>query len=698
MSFRQLLKISVAALATLPAAAALAEAPAPPDTSNWKCESCPFFAGYDAEATAGAEYAEHANASFGRYSGIDRQKAYADVGAEGSWQNADGGYASYSLDNLGLDSRSGAVRYGQAGRFDVGLNYDGLPYRRYDMTETPFAGGNTLTLPANWVAAGATAGMTSLAADLHRVDVGTLRKRYGVDGRYLFASGLKLFGSVRREEKTGTEIMGASFGFQAAQLPSAVDYQTDTLEVGAAWSSRNADVRLVLSDSKFKNTDAALTFANPYLMNVSEGRLALAPDNDARQWSLGGSLALPGSSSVSLNVGSTTLKQDAALLPTSTLPGATPPATGFDGNIKLTHAAATIGSRPLAKLSLHGRFAYDERKDDSNALTITQVLADGIPLGPETTPRYDFKRYRVDGGADYRLWRWLTVGVAADRIEIDRTQQVVRHTEDGRTYGKLRLALDSNLALTLKGGAAHRQARGIDLTLLPANENPWIGMYNLSNRDRDFFELQLSYSPLETLSLAAQGLYANDVYRHSEFGLVQGRERRIGATLAWTPAEKLSFYVDGSYQTRRSVVDGLSSGITSTVWQSVLSDRFSTVAAGGHWSRAKWDVSADYTHAASAGATGVGPFGLLGSFPDIRTRYDNARIGVGYALTEALRLRLRYVYQNYAADDWALDGVGPAAISNLLALGATPDGHNVNLIALSLSYRFGVTAAPAKSE
>jgi MtrB/PioB family decaheme-associated outer membrane protein len=700
MFTRPLLKISVAALAAVPAAAALAEAPAAPDTSNWKCESCPFYKGYDGDATAGAAYPDGANASYGRYTGMDHAKTYADLGAEGSWQNESGGIGSYTLDNLGLDSRSGELRVGQAGRFDVGLSYDGLPYRRYDMTVTPFSGGTTLSLPSNWVAAGTTAGMSSLAADLHRVDVGTLRKRYGIDGRYLFASGLKLFAAVRREQKTGNELLGASFLTQAMQLAPSVDYTTDTFEIGAAWSSRTADVKLVLSDSKFKNSDAALNFANPYLPLVPsavQGQLALAPGNEARQWNLGGSIALPWNSSVSANVGTTQLKQDAPLLPNSTFVGAPPPPAGFSGDVKLTHAAGTIGMRPLPKLSVHGRLAYDERKDDSTTLSIAQVTTDVAVGAAVTTPRYDFKRLRLDGGIDYRFWRWLTAGIGGDRIEIDRTQQVVQKTEDGRTWGLLKFSTENNLALTLKGGAGHREARGVDLTLLPANENPALSIYNLSNRDRDFGELRVSYSPLESLSLGVQGSAANDVYRRSEFGLIEGRERRIDATLGWSPAEKLSFYLDGGYQKRGSVEDGRYSTASPT-WRAELTDRFRTLGIGGHWSRAKWDVTADYTHADSTGATGVGLVGALGSFPDTRTRYDNARFAVGYACSEVLTLRLRYVYQNYASDDWALDGVGPATLPNLIALGAVPDGHNVNMIALAVNYRFGTKAPPPKSE
>ena len=76
-----------------------------PDTSGWNCTQCPFFAGYQAEAQAGALAAPGANANYGRYTGIDRSTAYADAGADGHWRDEQGSYANYELEQLGLASR-----------------------------------------------------------------------------------------------------------------------------------------------------------------------------------------------------------------------------------------------------------------------------------------------------------------------------------------------------------------------------------------------------------------------------------------------------------------------------------------------------------------------------------------------------------------------------------------------------------------
>ena len=693
------LRMTIAALLAAPCIPALGETPPPPDTTNWKCEACPFYKGYDADATLGAMYPDGANAAYGKYTGLDQSKTYVDAAAHGQWGTDDGTYAHYELDDLGLDSRTGKVTIGQDGRYSVTLSYAGQPHRIYDGTVTPYLGAGSLTLPSGWVPAGSTAGMTELATSLHGVDIGTIRKTAGLAAKGILGSGFTVFGSVQHETKRGTDIFGAAFLVQATQLARAVDYETNTAEVGVAWANRTASARLTLSDSKFKDAWSGMAFQNPYLPLVPSatyGMFALPPDYEARQASLTGSVALPASTTVSASLSYSELRQDEALLPTSTLPGATVPAA-FDGKINLGHYAATIGSRPLPGLSIHGRIAYDERNDKSTPLSLTQVVTDVAPGAAVTTPRYDYDRLRLDGGIDYRIWKWVTVGVAGDRLNIDRTNQVAKHTEDGRTYGRVKLTPFPTLSVTLKGGAAHREASGIDLSLLPPNENPLLSIFNLSNRERDFGELEATWAATGTVSLGVQGLMANDEYRGSTLGLLWGRERRIGATLGWTPEDTLSFYADGGYQTRETFQAGQYSA-GAALWQAEIKDTFWNAGFGGRYTKGRWEFTADYAHAISAGDTGVGNIGALGAFPQLRTRYDNADLTVGYAATASLKIRFRYAYQNFVTDDWALDNVGPSTVANLLALGAPAPRYNVNLWSLGITYKFGTGAAPAKAE
>src|SRR5580700_6083033 len=93
---------------------AAADSPSP-DTSDWKCTQCPFLQGYAGEAEVGAIDANGANASYGRYTGIDHTGVYAQAGASGQVRNDDGSYVHYDLERLGLASRDGVVEGGREG-------------------------------------------------------------------------------------------------------------------------------------------------------------------------------------------------------------------------------------------------------------------------------------------------------------------------------------------------------------------------------------------------------------------------------------------------------------------------------------------------------------------------------------------------------------------------------------------------------
>ncbi len=71
-----------------------------------------------------------------------------------------------------------------------------------------------------------------------------------------------------------------------------------------------------------------------------------------------------------------------------------------------------------------------------------------------------------------------------------------------------------------------------------------------------------------------------------------------------------------------------------------------------------------------------------------------ARLGVAYQWTTALQVRFHYTREQYNSNDWALNGVGPSTVPNLLSLGIQPYRDNVNLFALTVRYQFGHDSTP----
>jgi opacity protein-like surface antigen len=75
-------------------------------------------------------------------------------------------------------------------------------------------------------------------------------------------------------------------------------------------------------------------------------------------------------------------------------------------------------------------------------------------------------------------------------------------------------------------------------------------------------------------------------------------------------------------------------------------------------------------------------------FPTATTALDSVKLFATYRLRENVSLTGSYGYERYEARDWRLDGVLPATVPNLLALGELPPRYHVHVIRVGLRYRF----------
>jgi MtrB/PioB family decaheme-associated outer membrane protein len=666
------------------------------DTTAWKCEMCPFMQGYAGEAEAGLIGASGANATSGRYTGIDHNGVYADVSASGQYRSADGSFADYDLENLGLDSRKATATVGGEGRFDVSLSYDGQPNRLYDTGATPFrTSGSNLALPSGWVPAASTGGMSALNANLASVDIGSDRRTFALRARYFASPSWTLFGEFRHQEHEGTSLTGASFLTQASQLPQPFDYVTDSFEAGAAWAGRGASFHLSYLGSWFSDNNDFTTFANPYLPIVAgstQGRLGTPPGNALQQLTATGNVQLPWHSTLTIAASIGTLKQNSAFLPDSTLAGSAPPTpNSLNGDVHLSHYALGLGSRPLPKLSLRGNATYDGRDDKTSAFTVPYVITDTIPGDATLTPRYSEDKVHLDGGADYALVRWMKVGVAGkfDNIHYG-PGQVVTWTQDAHSWGFATFTPLEVLSFTLKGGNALRKVSSFDASALPPNENPLIRMYNYAPRDRVFYSLTSTWNITEKLTWSVEGSVNKDDYRNSPLGLQAVHEQRGSTALTWTPSETLSAFIDGGYQRLSNLQSGSTGSTFLAPWLVQDNQRNWNLGVGGRWvPQERWTLSLDYLLAPTYDNTETTAFSAQQAFPENWTKLNIARLEAAYQWTSALQVHFRYTYETYNSSDWWLNGVGPQTLPNLLALGIAPMQDHVNLFALSVRYQFG---------
>jgi MtrB/PioB family decaheme-associated outer membrane protein len=695
--------LAACATLSLASAAPAAADDASVDPNTWKCAQCPFPTGYDTQTEAGVLYANGANAYFGRYTGIDHGGAYAVAAASGQVRSNDGDYADYDLEQLGLASREGYIEGGREGRYDLRLSYDGQPDRLYDTGASPYRiNGNSLTLPASWVTAGSTQGMSTLNGSLAPLRIGSDRRTVALLARYFASPSWTVFGEFRRQEHDGTGMTSASFLTEAVQLPQPFDYVTNSFETGIAWAGRKASFRLSYTGSWFQDDSDSVPFANPYSPLVpgsTQGQLSLPPSNTLQQLNATGNVQLPLATTLTYGASLSTLKQNADFLALSTLPGQTTnEPNSLDGDVHLSHYALGLGSRPLPKLSVRGNAVYDGRDDKTSPLQFAYIVTDTFPGGTALTPRYSEDHVHLDGGADYALAHWLRIGVGGKLDEIHYGPgQVVNWTQDAQSWGRATITPVAPLSLTVKYGDALRKASSFDAAALPAGENPLIREYNYAPRDRVFSSLTGAWSITPTITWSIEGSLAKDDYRSSPLGLQGTHEQRLSSTLTWSPEDTLSAYLDAGYERLFNLQNG-STGDNTTPWLAADTDRFWNVGVGGRWiPQVRWTVTADYLVSPSYDNNESILGGTQQVFPQNWTKLASTRLGVGYQWTAATQIHFRYVREQYHSSDWPLNGLGPATVPNLLAFGVQPYRDSVNTFSLTVRYEFGRDATTART-
>ena len=672
------------------------------DTSDWICEFCPFESGYRADYEIGATNVSDDSAYFGNASGYGDEGIYVNVDGEGTY-TTDGHQLRWTLEDLGLDSRFAELEGGRQGSFDYNLAYREIPRQRFFTSYTIFqqTAADTLSLPGGWVSAPLTSGFTELDASLVQRNIESERSFLDIGGRYLLADRFRFSANYRRQDHDGVDLYsGASFT-QSSLFPRPIDYVTDEVNIKVRYSGENGSVSLGWYLSDFDNSNDALIWETPFTASAGAEfpAMAQAPDNNYQQVSVSGNYMFSQYQTVvgfSAAVGR--MEQDQAFLPytsNANLPAGALPRANLDGEVDTTNFAFTVSSKVVDKLRVRLAFRYDERDNQTAQDLWTRVITDTF-LSGELEPNipYSFERSTLNLSADYDLFDTVRISAGYDRKTIDRNfQEVSKQTEDSG-WGRLRWRPSNTFLVDIKGGASERDIDGVYDEALAATlgQNPLLRKYNFAYRYRVFADLTTVYSPEGSpVTVTVNALYAEDDYTHSQLGITAAEELRLSGDLSWALTDKASFYLTGGYENMDSEQSG-SEQFGLPDWRATNNDDFYT-AGGGIRVRQiadKFDFQLDYIR--SVGTSEINVTSAAGGpsqFPDLESTLDYLQMRLSYLRSERLQLTMNIRYQSFTAEDWALEGVGPATIPVVLTLGAQPYDDQVLIFGLGFRYLIG---------
>ncbi|WP_455208505.1 MtrB/PioB family decaheme-associated outer membrane protein [Kaarinaea lacus] len=656
-------------------------------TSSWECKWCPYedAAISAGEVNAGAGYVSNDSYKHGDYTGLNEEGAYFVGDLDYGYRGSTGTYSNVEAYDLGLDSRRIMADGGKQGQIDAEVKYSELPKLNLDTARTPYAVGANQTLPPGWDIT------TDLANALHYVDISTQRKTLDLSADYHQTKSLSYGLSFQRATKEGYRTMGLSIGGfgsgRSAILAIPVDYVTDQGQARISFARARWQASLSYEFSNFKNETDHVRWQNAFDTPpaATEGQTALEPDNTMQQFTLTGAYRFSQSTQASALLSMGRMEQNDSFLPYE-VTGSTAalPRASLDGKVNTFAGNLTVNSRFTDNFDLEAQYRQNEQDNDTPRATYSYIIADSAPAATaRTNIPYSFRQQELSVEGRYQLQKphKFTVGYAYENF--DRKYQEVDTTEENSIWGTYRNRMSKKWDWFLRLEVSDRSGDGYTPVNEPGfpNEDPLLRKYNMADRDRKLAKFAVSYLPQSAIQLSFYTDYANDDYSNSEVGLKESEQTNYTLDLQYSISEALSFNIDYTITNMDSMQAGSS-------WTAKNDDTVNVAHLGVLYQilQNKLKLGLDYTYADSEGDISF-PTGQV-PYPTLTSTRHTFEIYSDYNLNERSVLHVYYRYEEYDESNWAVDGVTPSTINNVLSMGEVSPDYNIGVFAVSLRYSF----------
>ena len=477
-----------------------------------------------------------------------------------------------------------------------------------------------------------------------------------------------------------------------------VDYVTDDVDVSVSYNAKKWQANLAYYGSIFSNNNTQLSWLNAYTPIVADAdsaQLALPPDNLFHQFVLSAGYQLGDSSHLSGDIAVGRMEQNESFLAATqngsilaTLPSL--PADSANAEVNTLDAKIKYMSMLTDKLRLNASYAYNDRDNKTPQLSYDWVTTDTFAATPRTNLPYSFTRSLAKVSADYKVAKSTKLGLGYDMDTQQRTLQEVDKTKENTLWGRIRVRSIENLFLELKLAQSERDGSTYTVvSTIDPPENILLRKYNMADRVRNTIRLHANITPQSRYAIGLNLDIADDDYEQSALGLTESRDVSLNADISAMLTEKTSanFFI-GRQQIESTQIG--SQTFSTPDWQANNDDTFDNIGVGVTHVliEDELDIGADFTRTSSTGKVTVNSGAPAPAFPDLTTDLDSLKIYANYRLSEMLYLKAAFWHERYDSNDWALDGVSPDTIPNLLSFGELSPSYNINVIKLSMSYKF----------
>lgn len=467
---------------------------------------------------------------------------------------------------------------------------------------------------------------------------------------------------------------------------------------------------------------------------ISRGQSSLPPDNMAHTFSLSGGVNLPLRTRLSGNFTYSLRLQNDSFLPHTINPvlegdpSLVLPRKSLNGNAQVFALNLNATSRPLPlPVTFTAKYRFYDYEDWSDTIVFPGHVVNDRSLSTDVRRAGRWSYSKQDASLDAR-WKIIeplafTTGVGWQRWDRNEHREVPVSNEFF-AKGVLDYTPTDWLLVRASYVPSFRRIDSYDTrahaehavdeepAALLQGQSLLLRKFDQAERNRHKAELQLQFTPLETLSITPTFGYRWDDYHRSSLGLQEENAWSAGIDLNWAPLERLSFFAgyvhESIYQKQRS----RSRPVTGTTtfdfvdfdWLSINTDTFDTVHAGFKIAliprKLDWKVSGSF--ATSTGETETrNPIAPTSGTAAQRTTASAKRMpafednllrvesSLQYHFAKAWTASLIYVWESFSKHDWRTDSLNPF-IPNVAAiwLGNDAKNYSAHIIGATLRYRF----------
>ena len=649
---------------------------------------------------------------FGRYNGLQSEGAYLVGDIDADSFDEDGRFWRVRGTNLGLESRYLRLEGGKQGRHKFFLEWDELPNYMTNTGVTPFlgVGSDNLTLPSGF-------SLDTPLSPQYPFEVQTKRERIKAGAGFVMKQRWLFDIDFSHENKQGVDVIGGAMltdtnqalqNTTASLLPEPVDQDTNQVNASLIYAGDAGQLDLSYHASFFDNNYDSLTWQDPFNPTTGIGSLALAPDNEFHQLSLTGAYSLPYRSRLTGVASMGRMTQNQQFQPYWT-GGSTAdlPTDSLDGEVWLVNGQLKLSSRPTAKLRLNANLRYDERDNQTPIVqSFNYVILDSgtVAADPVENNPYSYKKSLFDINANYRFNAISSLRGGYKHSTMERSQFDAgrEDTDEDTLFGKFKIKPHAVVDLELYGEVSGRDGSEFNQQ---GYQDPLMRKYNLADRDRTKVGGLVNIMATDKLFIGARADYSEDDYTETEIGLTEASQPTVTVDFTYTPVSNLTTYGYYTWENIQSSQNGTGStggtgpgsggAATTESWQADFDDTFDTIGIGGKWTGlGKWDLGADLVYSKAVGHIDMKTSDTavtVSQFPDNLSEMVSIKLYTDYHYSKQLVCKLGYWYEEYIADDWAVDDLQPyddTVVGNTLLLGQETMDYEVRVFTVSASYKF----------